>query len=74
VRHPPSPAGQFRKDGEPDTLIPGMNQEILAHNVGTTRGRVSFFMKRFRTRGVIEYGSGMSGIIVPCSLLNVVLK
>ena len=38
----------FGKDGEPDTLIPGMNQKILAHNVGTTRGRVQFFHEKIQ--------------------------
>ena len=57
--------GEQRSQGEEDELA-AVSHEIIV--------RVSFFMKRFRTRGVIEYGSGMSGIIVPCSLLNVVLK
>ncbi len=36
-------------------LIPEITQEALAELVGTTRSRVSFFMNRFRRRGMIEY-------------------
>ena len=36
-------------------LIPEITQEALAELIGTTRSRVSFFMNRFRRRGMIEY-------------------
>jgi CRP/FNR family transcriptional regulator, cyclic AMP receptor protein len=36
-------------------VIPRMSQETLAEMVGTTRSRVSFFLNRFRERGLISY-------------------
>ncbi len=44
------PAGQG-----PQALIPPITHETLAEMVGTTRSRVSFFMNRFRNRGLISY-------------------
>lgn len=41
--------------GPNPTLIPHITQETLAEMIGTTRSRVSFFMNRFRKRGLIEY-------------------
>lgn len=41
----PSPAGS----------VPWMDQQSLADAVGTTRGRVNFFMNRFRELGFISY-------------------
>jgi len=35
--------------------IPPVTQETLAEMIGTTRSRVSFFMNRFRTLGLIDY-------------------
>ncbi|MGA9669499.1 MAG: Crp/Fnr family transcriptional regulator [Terracidiphilus sp.] len=43
------------KPGEPHTTIPPITQETLAEMVGTTRSRISFFMNRFRSLGVIQY-------------------
>jgi CRP/FNR family transcriptional regulator, cyclic AMP receptor protein len=60
----------FGKEGEPDTVIPKISQEVLAEMVGTTRSRVNFFMNRFRKLGYIEYNGGLE---VHRSLLNVVL-
>lgn len=37
------------------TLIPNITHEALAEMVGTTRSRVSFFLKRFRDLGFITY-------------------
>jgi CRP/FNR family cyclic AMP-dependent transcriptional regulator len=62
----------FGKDGQTEVAIPTITQETLAEMVGTTRGRVSFFMNRFRKLGFIDYDSG-SGLQVHSSLLNVVL-
>ena len=39
--------------------------------VGTTRGRISLFMNKFRRRGFIDYD--VNGIRVRNALLNVVL-
>jgi CRP/FNR family cyclic AMP-dependent transcriptional regulator len=36
---------EFGKPGEPETFIPPITQETLADMIGTTRSRVSFFMK-----------------------------
>ena len=61
---------KFGEDGEPETIIPKISQEVLAEMVGTTRSRVSFFMNRFRRLGFIEYNRHMK---VHSSLLNVIL-
>ena len=60
----------FGKDGKPEVAIPKISQETLAEMVGTTRGRVSFFMNRFRRLGLIRYNGELE---VHSSLLNVVL-
>jgi CRP/FNR family cyclic AMP-dependent transcriptional regulator len=62
----------FGKDGKPESVIPKISQETLAEMVGTTRGRVSFFMNRFRRLGFIDYRTG-DELQVHSSLLNVVL-
>lgn len=59
----------FRKDGEPSPVIPTISQEVPAGMIGTTRSRVSFFMKRFKQPGIIQYYAGLYG---QSSLLNVV--
>jgi hypothetical protein len=43
----------------------------LRTSVGTTRGRVNFFMNKFRKLGFIRYNGGLE---VNSSLLNVVLN
>lgn len=43
------------KSNEPQPMIPPITQEALAEMVGTTRSRVSYFMNRFRTLGLISY-------------------
>jgi CRP-like cAMP-binding protein len=60
----------FGKDGRPEVAIPKISQETLAEMVGTTRGRVNFFMNRFRKLGFVRYNGGLE---VHPSLLNVVL-
>jgi CRP/FNR family transcriptional regulator, cyclic AMP receptor protein len=62
----------FGKDGKPEVAIPKISQETLAEMVGTTRGRVNFFMNRFRKLGFIDYHAG-DELQVHSSLLNVVL-
>ena len=59
---------QFGNTGERDVCIPPISQETLAHMIGTTRSRVSFFMNRFRKLGYIDYDGR---IRVNRSLLNV---
>ena len=43
------------KPNGPQAMIPPITQEVLAEMVGTTRSRVSFFMNRFRSLGLISY-------------------
>ncbi|MEK6640766.1 MAG: helix-turn-helix domain-containing protein, partial [Nitrospirota bacterium] len=51
-------------------IIPKISQEMLAKMVGTTRSPVSFFMKKFRKFGFLQYNDGVH---VHSSLLSVVL-
>src|SRR6202162_5360060 len=60
----------FGKDGKPEVAIPKISQQTLAEMVGTTRGRVNFFMNRFRKLGFVRYNGGLE---VHSSLLSVVL-
>ena len=60
----------FGKDGKLETVIPPINQEILAARVGTTRSRINFFMNKFRKLGFIEYNGTLK---VHSSLLNVIV-
>jgi CRP-like cAMP-binding protein len=60
----------FGKEGKLETVIPAINQDILAARVGTTRSRISFFMNKFRKLGFIEYDGGLK---VHSSLLNVIV-
>jgi CRP-like cAMP-binding protein len=46
---------EFGKPDELQALIPPITQETLAEMIGTTRSRVSFFMNRFRSLGLITY-------------------
>jgi CRP-like cAMP-binding protein len=62
---------RFGKEGKPEVLIPKISQETLAEMVGTTRGRVNFFMNKFRKLGFIRYNGELE---VHSSLLNVVLN
>jgi CRP/FNR family cyclic AMP-dependent transcriptional regulator len=43
------------KDGRTEAALPKLSHETLAEMIGTTRVRVSFFMKRFRKMGFIHY-------------------
>jgi len=61
----------FGKEGrQPALVIPKISQETLADMIGTTRSRVSFFMKKFTKLGFIQNNAGLH---VHSSLLNVVL-
>jgi len=61
----------FGEEGIHAAVIPKISQETLAEMIGTTRGRVNFFMNRFRGLGFLEYGG--DEMQVHGSLLNVVL-
>ena len=57
----------------PDGKIPMISHEILAEMVGTTRSRITLFMNKFRTMGLIDYDNG--GFTVRTELLtDVVLR
>lgn len=58
------------KDGRTEASLPKLSQETLAEMIGTTRARVSFFMKRFRKNGFLLYDNG--GWHVHRSLYNVI--
>jgi CRP-like cAMP-binding protein len=60
----------FGKEGSMETIIPTINQDILAARVGTTRSRINYFMNKFRKLGFIEYNGGLK---VHSSLLNVIV-
>jgi hypothetical protein len=53
-----------------ETVIPKINQDILAARVGTTRSRINYFMNKFRKRGFIEYNGELK---VHSSLMNVIV-
>jgi hypothetical protein len=59
------------EDGSPQRVVPRLSQEALAEIVGTTRGRVNFFINKFRKLGFIDYNGG---ITVRPTLLSVVLR
>ena len=58
------------EDGSPQRIVPNLSQEALAEIIGTTRGRVSFFMNRFRKLGFVDYNGGIK---IRPALLSVVL-
>ena len=60
----------FGKEGAPKKVIPKISFEALAEMIGTTISRVSFFMKKFRKLGFIDYNGELK---INNSLLNVVL-
>jgi CRP-like cAMP-binding protein len=60
----------FGKEGKMETIIPTINQDVLAAKVGTTRSRINFFMNKFRKLGFIEYNGGLK---VHSALLNVIV-
>jgi CRP-like cAMP-binding protein len=62
---------RYGKDGRPKK-IRKISQKELAKTIGTNRGRVNFFMNKFRKLGHIDY-EGEGGIQIKASLLSVVL-
>jgi len=60
----------FGKKGRPKSVVPKISFEALAQMIGTTISRVSFFMKKFRRLGFIDYNGELK---IHSSLLNVVL-
>jgi hypothetical protein len=47
-------------DVAPDARIPLLSHETLAEMVGTTRSRVTYFMNKFRTMGLIDYNGELT--------------
>ncbi len=62
---------RYGKQEQPQKMLPKVSQGTLAEMIGTTRGRVNFFMNKFRELGFINYNNG--GLQVKRSLLSVVL-
>jgi CRP/FNR family transcriptional regulator, cyclic AMP receptor protein len=60
----------YGKAGNPPIVPVTLNQETLADMIGTTRPRVSFFMNKFRSLGLIDYNGK---ITVHQALLDSVL-
>jgi len=61
---------RYGKEGNPETVVPEIDQETLAEMIGVTRERVNFFMNKFRKLGFIDYNGGLQ---IHSSLLSVVL-
>jgi CRP/FNR family transcriptional regulator, cyclic AMP receptor protein len=61
----------FGKTAKPEIVMLKVTQDALAAMVGTARSKVSYFMKRFRKLGFIDYGRG--GSKVHAGLLRVLL-
>jgi CRP/FNR family cyclic AMP-dependent transcriptional regulator len=61
----------FGKDSKAEKVVPNVNQLHLAQMVGTTRSRVSHFMKKFRELGFIDYNG--ASLTVNSGLLGMVL-
>ena len=47
-------------DTVPDAKIPLLSHEVLAEMVGTTRSRITHFMNKFRTLGLIDYNGELT--------------
>jgi CRP/FNR family transcriptional regulator, cyclic AMP receptor protein len=60
----------YGKKGRPHKIIPRISEKTLAKMIGTSRGRVNMFMKKFYKFGYIDYDGG---IRIDPSLLSVVL-
>jgi CRP-like cAMP-binding protein len=64
--------GNIGKEPTIETVLPKINQDMLAARIGTTRSRINYFMNKFRKLGFIEYG-GRGPLKVHSSLLSVVV-
>jgi len=61
---------RYGNEEKHETIVAKVSQETLAEMIGTTRGRVSQFMNKFRKLGFIKYNGGLQ---VHDSLLRVIL-
>ena len=63
------------KESKTEEILPKISQQTLAEMVGTTRGRVSHFMSKFRKQGLVDYNAQWnSGLRVHSSLLKMILR
>ena len=58
------------QEAQVQKVISNIDQETLANLIGTTRGRVNYFMNKFRKLGLVEYHG--DDIRVQGSLLKIV--
>jgi CRP-like cAMP-binding protein len=61
----------YGAQGPPQKVVPKVSQENLARMIGTTCGRVNFFMNKFRKLAYIQYAGEFH---IKSSLLRVVLR
>jgi len=50
---------RYDKIRKPTAVIPKINHGTLGGLIGSTRGRVCYFMNKFKKQGYIEYGKGL---------------
>jgi len=66
---------RYEKERKTEEILPKISQQTLAEMVGTTRGRVSHFMSKFRKQGLVDYNAQWnSGLRVHSSLLKMMLR
>lgn len=63
----------FGKESRSETVAPRVSQKALAQLLGISRWKVNQFLGKFRTRGLISYGSNRA-LTVHGGLLGVVLQ
>jgi CRP/FNR family transcriptional regulator, cyclic AMP receptor protein len=60
----------YGTEGQPESIAPSINQEMIAEMIGASRSNVNLFMNKFRKLGFIEYNGNIK---VNRSLLDAVL-
>ena len=50
---------RYDKTRKPTTVIPKISHKTLGGLIRSTRGRVCYFMNKFKKQGYIEYGKGL---------------
>src|SRR5437879_12741236 len=61
---------RYGKEGNPETVVPEIDQETLAEMIGVTRERVNLFMNKFRRLGFIDYNGE---VVCYCYILRIFL-
>jgi hypothetical protein len=69
----------FSTDLAPDASVPVLSHETLSEMVGTTRSRITHFMNKFRTMGLIDYNGELTIrtelltdlVLHPCKTMSV---